>query len=515
MTGIGMVTPLAQSREQSWSQLLSGHQAARQLQLNEIDFFQQLQQIRGLQIAGAPVDHRRVESCLRQQLQQPAAGCNSAHSHLAAVAEFGAAWPTEFWVTEPVVAMTLHALLEAAAHAGLHLPVRQPDRTGCFIGASKGGLRSAETMAEALRAPTDSFDSTEVLTAAIKAASSGSRTPDADSTNPTEVKETHANSTSGRREFDHAQQHDYRSGDPVNKGHLAVHRTDDAEDLLGQLWRHSFPTNAASQAAACLTAAQAVNSCPVAACATGLVSIIQAATAIRLGQCDVCFAGSADAALRSSVLASFHRLRVTSRQHDPRTACRPFDQNRDGFVIGEGAAVLVLESRRHAEKRGAHPIVRVSAGGWLSDPSGITQIDSSGEIVAELLRRTQNSLQRPGSVQPIEYINLHGTGTDSNDLAEANGIYKAFGTAAPVCSAVKGAIGHLLGGAGSVESALTMLALRDGILPCTTNLTSIDPLCPINLVQTSPLRQAVRRAAKLSLGFGGHVACAVFDKEDD
>ncbi len=478
VTGIGMVTPLARSREASWSQLLNGDRAARKLRPDEIDCFEQLQQIAGLQIAGAAVDHPGVEIYLRQQLQRLAGVSTSQITSAATPAAANTAWPTPWWVTEPVVAMTLHALLEAATHAGLPLPVPHPHRTGCFIGASKGGLRSTERMVECLRAATNNFQPSGLQTTAIRAAAYH---PELEIPED-EISEMHP-----------------------DKEELPV--------LLSQLWQYSMLTNAASQAAACLTGAQAANSCPVAACATGLVSVIQAAAAIRLGQCDVCFAGSADAALRSSVLASFHRLRVTSRRHDPSNACRPFDRDRDGFVIGEGAAVLVLESRRHAEQRGARPIARVSAGGWLSDPSGITQIDSTGEIVAELLRRTLDSLHRAGSAHALEYINLHGTGTDSNDLAEANGIHKALGRNAPVCSAVKGAIGHLLGGAGSVESALTILALRDGILPGTTNLNAIDAHCPINLVTTTPQYQPVRRAAKLSLGFGGHVACAVFDKE--
>ena len=449
VTGIGMVTPLGNSLSTTWHRLTLGERACRALTADEIDHFQQLESIEGLRIAGAPVDHHGIRNSLLEKLK---------------VQPRNRKWqefPFDAWLSEPVVAMTLHAMMEAAEHAGLHLPVKDPAMSACFAGASKGGLRSAESLVHAA--------------AAERLAYAGGIDSFA----------------AGRRIFEHP-----------------------PEAEISKLWWHAFQTDAASRAISAISGVQGATSCPVAACATGLVSIIQAASAIHAGQFDVCFAGSADAALRPSVLASFHRLRVTSRNADPAFACKPFDQDRDGFLIGEGCAILVLESRRHAESRGAKPLVRISGGGWLSDPSGVTQIDTSGQVVAELLKRTQHAVEATSAdYRPIGYINTHGTGTPSNDLAEANGIHNALHDNLPRCSGFKGAIGHLLGGAGSVESALTMQALQDLHFPGTTNLIQIDRECQIPLLTESWSFPNVQRVAKLSLGFGGHVACALFDRE--
>jgi 3-oxoacyl-[acyl-carrier-protein] synthase II len=217
----------------------------------------------------------------------------------------------------------------------------------------------------------------------------------------------------------------------------------------------------------------------------------------------MCIVGSADAGLRASVMSSFHRLRVTSRLPNATTACRPFDVDRDGFVIGEGAATIILESRAHAEARGAEPLAQVVSGGWLSDPTGMTQIDSSGAIVEELLRRSVPSGHVPNM------ISLHGTGTETNDLAESRGVHAVFGPR-PVSFGVKGAIGHLLGAAGSVETALTIHALTKQLIPGTRNLMSLDPKCRLNMTSGSQHAPTMKSAMKLSLGFGGHVACGTF-----
>ena len=274
------------------------------------------------------------------------------------------------------------------------------------------------------------------------------------------------------------------------------------------LWQYAFASDSATRAIAAVSGATAGVNCPVAACATGLISVLQGAAMIRGGLCDVCIVGSADAGLRASVMSSFHRLRVTSRYADAANACRPFDADRDGFLIGEGAGVMILESRRHAESRGVPGIARVVGGLWLSDPTGITQIDQSGSIVAEVLQR---SFRKHDFLPDI--ISVHGTGTESNDLAEARGIVTVLGNNAPECFGVKGAMGHLLGAAGSVETILTILALRDQIVPGTTNLQQQDPNCKLRLRSTSETSPGLQRAAKLSLGFGGHVACGLFERE--
>lgn len=270
-------------------------------------------------------------------------------------------------------------------------------------------------------------------------------------------------------------------------------------------WQASFMPDAPLSAVLNLAQATGPASCPVAACATGLVSVLQAAALIYSGQCDVCIAGSADASLRPSVLAAFHRLGVTSKKSNPATACRPFDAQRDGFVVGEGAAVFVLESRRHAERRQACSLGHVVSGGWLTDPTGITQIDATGTTVAELLRRMSLDPSRAIDDRP-DLVSLHGTGTETNDLAEANGLCQFFGSRTKPAFATKGATGHLLGAAGGVEFGFSLLALRDGIIPGTANLSKIDPLCPVSLTRTPITDSSLRSALKISLGFGGHVA---------
>lgn len=251
--------------------------------------------------------------------------------------------------------------------------------------------------------------------------------------------------------------------------------------------------------------------CPVAACATGLVSLIRGADLICSGECDVVLAGSSDASLVPIVLGSFQRLGVMARGfEEPATACRPFDAERSGFVIGEGAAVLILEDRRSAIARGANILAEFVAAGMASDPSGMTQIDPDGTSLAWLIR----DVLRRANVSPaeIDAINLHGTATRANDIAETRAVRAAFGSSADrvPCSSQKGAIGHLLGAAGSVESAMAVLSLRDQVVPPTINLQTRDPNCDLDYVANDARPTRLRNVLKLSLGFGGHVAVSLF-----
>ncbi len=441
ITGVGVVSPLGSSAVSTWQRLIAGERAARQLDSNDIDHFDQLKEISGLRLHGAPVDHWNVAGQLSQ----------SPFYH-AANAEIRAAW-----ISEPLVAMSLVALQEAANQAAISFPVAARDRLAVVFGSSKGGLRTAEKL-------------TAWLKSGIQATKSSSP-----------IKQDRAG--------------------------MNLHGAS-AATSFESLWSHAFQTNSATQAIAATVGANAAVSCPVAACATGLISVIQGAAMIRSGLCDVCIVGSADAGLRASVVSSFHRLRVTSRCNAPPDACRPFDSTRDGFVIGEGAGVMILESRSHAEARGVSGLARVHSGTWLSDPTGMTQIDATGAVVAEVLKRAGVSDQFHPDV-----IGVHGTGTESNDLAEARGIFHVFGESSPQCFGVKGAIGHLLGAAGSVETILTVLSLLNQQIPATANLQNQDPRCRIPLCAKSQFRPAMRRAAKLSLGFGGHVACGLFEAE--
>jgi 3-oxoacyl-[acyl-carrier-protein] synthase II len=419
VTGLGMVTPLGFTADETWHHLIAGQTAARRLTADDMDYFPELSRLRGLPLIGAPVNHDVVRSRLRS----------------AGILERIDSEVASAWLSEPVVAMSLLALQEATQQAGLKLPVANTERTSVVYGGSKGGLRTAESLCRALAANADFPES-------------------------------------------------------------------------NARWRNSFTADGPQQAISAVSGATAAGLCPVAACATGLVSVLQGAMLVHSRQCDVCIVGSADAALRASVLASFHRLRVTSRNQEANLACRPFDESRDGFVVGEGAAVLILESRVSAECRGAQPLARISAGGWLNDPTGMTQIDDSGRIVHELLRRVLREDNLP------EVIGLHGTGTISNDLAESRGVAKYFQEVhqrPPLCFGVKGAIGHLLGAASSVETALTVMALHRKQIPGTTGLIKQDPSCQVTLQAALQELPELKRVARLSLGFGGHVAFGVFD----
>jgi len=445
VTGIGLVTPLGCTADETWTRLIRGERAGRMLTSKDVDHFEELCQITGLRLHGAPVDYIEVARRLRTSTLLRSLDAAAVRA----------------WQSEPMIAMSLVALDEALKQASLRLPLQSSDRTAVVFGSSKGGLRTAERLTQML-AP----HRMKVLKTSGGPADEGS-----------------------------AELFDVRSSTIAT-----------AERQFGHLWDLAFQPDSVTRAITAITGSRAGSSCPVAACATGLVSVLQGASMVHQGLCDVCIVGSADAALRSSILSSFHRLRVTSRHPDAATACRPFDTSRDGFIIGEGAAVMVLESRRHAVARGVRGIAQVSGGGWLNDPTGMTQIDVSGAVVAELLRRAlENETTRP------DVIGLHGTGTESNDLAEARGVHAVFGDAAPLCFGIKGAIGHLLGAAGSVETALTLLSLRDGQVPGTVNSELQDMQCCIPLTMASQKLLSLSRAAKLSLGFGGHVACGIFD----
>ena len=247
--------------------------------------------------------------------------------------------------------------------------------------------------------------------------------------------------------------------------------------------------------------------CPVAACATGLVSLQRGVDLIRDGHCDIVLAGSSDASFVPIIQASFKRLGVLAKTgNDPSSACRPFDTKRNGFVIGEGAAVLVLERLSEARARNANIYAEWLAGGTAADATNLTALDETGEalsrLITDVLRRADVS---PGE---IDYINLHGTATQQNDRYETRAVKRALGRAV-ACSSLKGAIGHLLGAAGSIETAVTLLAMRDGHIPPTVNLNTPDPECDLDYTPLQSREKEVRTALKLSLGFGGHLAAAV------
>ena len=287
-------------------------------------------------------------------------------------------------------------------------------------------------------------------------------------------------------------------GEIVALGRMA--RGDCVPDHWESLWPQGVSSNIAREWS--LAGPSIV---PVAACATGLVCVLRAAELIENGLCDIVIAGSADASLQPAILAAFRRMGVLSKQFDdPAGVCRPFQVGRDGFYIGEGAAAFVIESREHARRRGAEPLARWRGGMVLSDPSGLTRVDRHGESLAEAIRRTLISAGIAAGA--IRHINLHGTATVTNDLAEAAALRSVFGDKLGQIPSValKPALGHLLGAAGAVELAISTLAVARGELPPSLIRGPLDPACALPLA-----RNRIRAdgcGLKLSLGFGGHIA---------
>jgi 3-oxoacyl-[acyl-carrier-protein] synthase II len=251
--------------------------------------------------------------------------------------------------------------------------------------------------------------------------------------------------------------------------------------------------------------AKGINYAPVSACATGTHSIGEAGEAIRRGDADVVIAGGFDCGVTPLGLAGFCAARsLSTRNEDPQGASRPFDAGRDGFVMGEGGAVLVLEELEHARSRGARIYGELAGYGAAADAYHLAAPDPSGHGAR---RAMQQALDRAGMAPAdVEYINAHGTSTELGDIAETSAIKQVFGTHAPPVSSTKSMTGHLLGGAGSIEAAICLLAMRDGVLPPTINYTTPDPECDLDYVPNTARATVLRSALSNSFGFGGHNA---------
>jgi 3-oxoacyl-[acyl-carrier-protein] synthase II len=242
--------------------------------------------------------------------------------------------------------------------------------------------------------------------------------------------------------------------------------------------------------------------CTTTACAAGAHAIARAVDLIRSGRVEVCLAGGTEAAVTPLTVAGFAAARALSARNDePERASRPFDRGRDGFVIGEGAAVLVLEEEGHARARGARIYAEVAGVGLSSDAHHETAPHPEGEGAALAMRAALDDAGiAPGDVG---YVNAHGTSTPLGDVAEARAIDRVFGRHAVAVSATKSTTGHLLGAAGAVEAAATALALARGVLPPTINLEDPDPDCDLDHVACSARRADVRAALSNCFGFGG------------
>jgi 3-oxoacyl-[acyl-carrier-protein] synthase II len=269
--------------------------------------------------------------------------------------------------------------------------------------------------------------------------------------------------------------------------------------------------NAAAGAVAMKFGLFGPNFAPASACATGAHAVGEAYRYLKAGLCDVMLAGGSEAAITPLTVSAFARMGALSRRNDePERASRPFDADRDGFVCGEGAGVLVLERRDHAEARGADILGAIVGYGASADAHHVTQPDPDGHGATLAMRAALADAD--ASPDMVDYVNAHGTSTPFNDRVETLAIKETLGVEAkrvPV-SSTKSQTGHMLGAAGAVEAAATVLAIREGILPPTVNLERADPECDLDYVGEGPRRAELRFALSNSFGFGGQNACLAF-----
>lgn len=289
--------------------------------------------------------------------------------------------------------------------------------------------------------------------------------------------------------------------DLLERGHEAV------SPLTVQM----YMPNGAATAVALERRAKAGVIAPVSACASGSEGIAQAWRQIVMGEADIAICGGVENKIEAVPIAAFAQMRIvlSGNNDDPPGACRPFDRDRDGFVFGEGGALLVIETEEHAKARGANILARLMGAGITSDGYHIVAPDPTGERAGEAMTRAI----RLAGLAPtdIGHVNAHATGTKVGDTAEAKAINRAVGNAAPVF-APKSALGHSVGAAGAVESILTMLALRDGIVPPTRNLENLDPEVDLDVVADVPRTGSYDYAINNSFGFGGHNVALTFGK---
>ena len=251
---------------------------------------------------------------------------------------------------------------------------------------------------------------------------------------------------------------------------------------------------------------------PVSACASGSEGIAQAWRHIVLGEADIAICGGVESKIEAVPIAGFAKMRIVLSKNnaDPAGACRPFDRDRDGFVFGEGGALMVIETEEHARARGAKILGRLMGASVTSDGFHMVAPDPDGVRAGFAMTR---AIQHAGLTPPdIDHVNAHATGTTVGDVAESVAINNALGEHAPAVYAPKGALGHSVGAVGAVEAILTVLALRDGIVPATRNLKNLDPEIHLDVVAGNPRPGNYQYAVSNSFGFGGHNVSLVFGR---
>lgn len=270
--------------------------------------------------------------------------------------------------------------------------------------------------------------------------------------------------------------------------------------------------NMAAGQVAMVLGARGINETVVTACASGTNAIGDAFKVIERGDADVMITGGTEAAITPMALAGFSSMKALSTNPDPKAASRPFDKNRDGFVMGEGAGILVIEELEHAISRGAKIYAEIVGYGGSCDAYHMTSPDPEGKGAAKAM---EMAIADAGiNCNDISYINAHGTSTDYNDKFETLAIKKVFGEKAfdiPV-SSTKSMTGHLLGAAGGIEGVIIALALKNDIIPPTINYNTVDEECDLNYVPNKAIAKVVNYAMSNSLGFGGHNAVIVMKK---
>ncbi|MDE0861024.1 MAG: beta-ketoacyl-ACP synthase II [Akkermansiaceae bacterium] len=252
----------------------------------------------------------------------------------------------------------------------------------------------------------------------------------------------------------------------------------------------------------------------VTACATANHSIGEAWRMIKFGDADAFVAGGSEASIRPMGLAGFMNMKALStRNDDPTAASRPFDVGRDGFVMGEGAGVVVIEELEHAKARGANILAELSGYGLSADAYHLTSPHPEGDGAARCM---DMALKHAGlNAEDVQYVNAHGTSTPQGDVCESKAIQKSFGAWANdglVVSSTKSMTGHLLGAAGGVELLACLMAMRDGVIPPTINLEDQDPNCPLDYCAHTAREMEVKAALSNSFGFGGHNASLLITK---
>lgn len=296
-----------------------------------------------------------------------------------------------------------------------------------------------------------------------------------------------------------------------SEGRLRLDRlSNTGKDTLFPLWILKYLPNMTAAHISLVHGAQGPNSTIVTACAAGTQAVGEAFRLIARGDADIVLAGGADSRLDPLLVLAYSALGALSpAQRSPQEVSRPFDGQRDGFVLGEGAGVLVLEELEHARRRGAVIYAEVLGLGTSFDAYAVTKPDPEARGAARAIRWALREARIDAS--DIDYINAHGTSTRLNDLMETVAVKRVFGSAArrlPL-SSIKSMVGHLIGAAGAIEAAALALTLHDGVLPPTINQTHPDPSCDLDYVPNCARAVSVKTALSTSFGFGGQNAALV------